>query len=222
MSVDTPHALNGCGNDTYDAEALSERLFGRSPLGETEKQDCRKRIKSKVYSDGNHLVRFFQGLDADWKALFANQGREPKGSPAMLVVTSSAVRAVEVIRDLSQINKACKISKLFSKHFKLNEQAEYLSEHSVCVGVGTPSRLSKLVEMGALNMTGLRYLTLDMTKDAKQNTIVDIKETNKDLWQFFMKHCQSLIENGTLQLVVICKCEKVVAVATSAHATCPP
>lgn len=53
----------------------------------------------------------------------------------------------------------CKIAKLFAKHFKVQEQIELLSKQYFPVAVGTPNRLSKLVELGALSLSRVKVKT---------------------------------------------------------------
>jgi len=44
------------------------------------------------------------------------------------------------------------VAKLFAKHFKLEEHAEYLRRTLVSAGVGTPGRLGRL-----LSETGMQF-----------------------------------------------------------------
>lgn len=70
-----------------------------------------------------------------------------KGAPTALVITSAALRAADlarVLRDMKGI-KGGDVAKLFAKHFKLEEHAEYLQRTLVGVGVGTPGRLGRLL-----------------------------------------------------------------------------
>lgn len=50
------------------------------------------------------------------------------------------------------IGLKCKIAKLFAKHFKVQDQIDLLSKQYFPVAVGTPNRLAKLVELGALSL----------------------------------------------------------------------
>ena len=44
--------------------------------------------------------------------------------------------------------KACRVAKLYAKHFKVEEQKKVLQEAVVNVATGTPNRLVKLAEDG--------------------------------------------------------------------------
>lgn len=72
----------------------------------------------------------------------------PKGSPVVLIVSSSGVRAVEVIRSLPLFAEAAKIGKLFAKHLKVPEQVYFLEKTCTHICVGTPNRIDKLITDG--------------------------------------------------------------------------
>lgn len=60
------------------------------------------------------------------------------------------------------------MAKLFAKHFKVGEQQEGLSKAPVAIAVGTPNRLGKLADLGALRLDRVKYLLVDVALDAKQ------------------------------------------------------
>ena len=64
--------------------------------------------------------------------------------------------------------QACRIAKLFAKHFKVPEQQEVLEKEAVGIACGTPHRLCKLADLDALKLDNLRLLVLDVHLDAKQ------------------------------------------------------
>ena len=55
-----------------------------------------------------------------------------------------------------EIGLKCKIAKLFAKHFKVQDQIDLLSKQYFPVAVGTPNRLAKLVELGALSLSRVK------------------------------------------------------------------
>ena len=69
------------------------------------------------------------------------------GAPTALVITSAALRAADLARVLRDMKgtKGGDVAKLFAKHFKLEEHAEYLRRTLVGAGVGTPGRLGRLL-----------------------------------------------------------------------------
>ena len=64
--------------------------------------------------------------------------------------------------------QACRISKLFAKHFKVEEQQAALKAQGIFAAVGTPNRLLKLADLGDLHLDHLKLLIIDVQLDAKQ------------------------------------------------------
>ncbi|XP_020506893.1 protein CMSS1 isoform X1 [Labrus bergylta] len=122
-----------------------------------------------------------------------------KSSVVLLIVCSSALRTIELIKQLTTFKGEAKALKLFAKHIKVEEQMKLLQKGVTHIGVGTPGRISALVEKDGLNLQALRYVVLDWNwRDQKLRRMVDIPEIKLD----FMK----LLENGILSG---CKKEKV-------------
>ncbi|GAA6077442.1 protein CMSS1 isoform X2, partial [Tachysurus ichikawai] len=100
-----------------------------------------------------------------------------KGSVVLLIVCSSALRTIELIKQLTTFKGDAKVLKLFAKHIKAEDQVKLLSKSVVHVGVGTPGRLNTLLEKEGLSLQGLRYLVLDWNcRDQKHRRMVDIPE----------------------------------------------
>jgi hypothetical protein len=105
----------------------------------------------------------------------------------VLIVCSSALRCLEIIRELKNMPKL-KIAKLFSKHMKINEQIEMLKTASYLVGVGTPNRLVKILETDpdAIPQKRVEFLIIDGShKDKKSMTIWNLQEHHADLKQLY-------------------------------------
>ncbi|KAJ3244169.1 cms1 ribosomal small subunit [Chytriomyces hyalinus] len=97
----------------------------------------------------------------------------------ILIVTPSAERAITVIPALKPIGK---IAKLFARHMKVEEQVKQLQAHAFPVCVGTPNRILKLLEAGALKSENLGYILLDGTsRDKKLRSFFDIPELKSDV-----------------------------------------
>uniref|UniRef100_A0A3Q3X566 Cms1 ribosomal small subunit homolog n=1 Tax=Mola mola TaxID=94237 RepID=A0A3Q3X566_MOLML len=100
-----------------------------------------------------------------------------KSSVVLLIVCSSALRTIELIKQLTTFKGAAKAIKLFAKHIKIEEQMKLLQKTVTHIGVGTPGRISALIEKEGLNLRALRYLVLDWNwRDQKLRTMVDIPE----------------------------------------------
>ncbi|CAJ1079702.1 protein CMSS1 isoform X2 [Xyrichtys novacula] len=114
-----------------------------------------------------------------------------KSSVVLLIVCSSALRTIELIKQLTTFKGEAKALKLFAKHIKVEEQVKLLQKGVTHIGVGTPGRISALIEKEALNLHVLKYLVLDWNwRDQKLRRMVDIPEIKLD----FMK----LLESGIL------------------------
>ncbi|KAJ3225040.1 cms1 ribosomal small subunit [Chytriomyces hyalinus] len=102
-----------------------------------------------------------------------------KSESQILIVTPSAERAITVIPALKPIGK---IAKLFARHMKVEEQVKQLQAHAFPVCVGTPNRILKLLEAGALKPENLGYILLDGTsRDKKLRSFFDIPELKADV-----------------------------------------
>ncbi|CAN6270573.1 unnamed protein product [Urochloa humidicola] len=94
-----------------------------------------------VESFGDHVKGAF---GASWKEELCEgqvvEGEIGVGSPALLVISSAALRSLELLRGLKMFTKECRPVKLFAKHLKVEEQVAMLNAR-VNIACGTPSRL---------------------------------------------------------------------------------
>ncbi|XP_020622756.1 protein CMSS1-like isoform X2 [Orbicella faveolata] len=108
--------------------------------------------------------------------------RGDKGSPLLLFISSAATRVVELNRSAAEFKGKCKTVKLFAKHMKMSVQEQFLESHVVHFGIGTPSRILKLLQNDSLKMSRLKYVILDWTwRDQKLRRMVDIPEVREEL-----------------------------------------
>ncbi|XP_071398753.1 protein CMSS1 isoform X2 [Centroberyx affinis] len=116
-----------------------------------------------------------------------------KSSVVLLIICSSALRTIELIKQLTTFKGEAKVLKLFAKHIKVEEQVKLLQKGITHIGVGTPGRLSALIEKEGLNVQALRYLVLDWNwRDQKLRRMVDVPEVKVD----FLKLLDTGIMNG--------------------------
>lgn len=149
-----------------------------------------------------------------------------KGAPTALVITSAALRAADLARVLRDMKgtKGGDVAKLFAKHFKLEEHAEYLRRTLVSAGVGTPGRLGRLLsETGmpsharpfhlcldrifpdAISLKALTHIILDVTfRDVKNRTLLDIPETRDTLFKQVLANegIRAAIASGKIKVVL--------------------
>ena len=121
-------------------------------------------------------------------------------SPMVLVICSGARRGCEVINILSQ-NYKCKIAKLFAKHFRIQDQIEILKSTHFPLAVGTPNRLHKLVDMGALSLSQTALIIVDLCEDVKGFNVMSLSDTKCDFFDFLATYCCP--EKGHLKIACV-------------------
>ncbi|CAI6336876.1 unnamed protein product [Periconia digitata] len=118
---------------------------------------------------------------------------KPKGAPHTIVVTASGIRAADVVRSLKTgLPKAGikdpNVAKLFAKHMKIAEQIQQLKKHKIDYGVGTPDRLSALLDQDALSTANLKRVVVDASYiDQKKRGILDMKELHEPLIKLLLR-----------------------------------
>ncbi|OZJ04871.1 hypothetical protein BZG36_02607 [Bifiguratus adelaidae] len=137
----------------------------------------------------DHLASFVKFATKNYKAklLKAPNEETPKGSPLVLIMTGSAIRATDIIRALEELKRSGKIAKLFAKHLKVAQQIGYLKSNVVNIGVGTASRLSKLIAEDALKLDRLETLILDCVPDKKNLHLFQL-ENGTDIFELLDTH----------------------------------
>ncbi|KAE8985516.1 hypothetical protein PR003_g23256 [Phytophthora rubi] len=134
----------------------------------------------------DRLPAYIHQLLPSFKKDFVGKGKRRDKSPYFLILCSSALRCVDVIKHLTPFK--CRVAKLFAKHLKVDEQAKQLANMYLPIAVGTPARVKKLLEMGALSLKHTTHVIFDMEKDKKQLTVLELKDTATemmDLLQFY-------------------------------------
>ena len=153
-------------------------------LTESNFFDPSKSLHAQAKSSCIFVNSIAASIPAFRKALGAEtKSSDENGSPIVLVVCASAHRSTDIINSMSNgegkpnvyflevsvsisanlcrhkfvsVGLKCKIAKLFAKHFKVQDQVDLLSKQYFPVAVGTPNRLSKLVELGALSLSRVK------------------------------------------------------------------
>lgn len=141
-------------------------------------------------SDLTHTATsYLKALVPHWKRVVKKAGGNP-GCPVILIICCGGLRAVQFIREISDFKVGgCKIAKLFAKHFKLAEQAKFLNRTVIHIGVGTPNRITQLLDNGCLRLDALKYVVIDWShRDVKQRRIIDMREMRTDLMDLLRRH----------------------------------
>uniref|UniRef100_A0A673CPM6 Cms1 ribosomal small subunit homolog n=1 Tax=Sphaeramia orbicularis TaxID=375764 RepID=A0A673CPM6_9TELE len=112
---------------------------------------------------------------------------DEKSSVVLLIVCSSALRAIELLKTRGKVVFVSVLSA------QVEEQVKMLQKGITHIGVGTPGRISALIEKEGLSLRALRYLILDWNwRDQKLRRMVDIPEIKVDI----MKLLEGVILNG--------------------------
>uniref|UniRef100_A0A7N2MUQ4 Uncharacterized protein n=1 Tax=Quercus lobata TaxID=97700 RepID=A0A7N2MUQ4_QUELO len=103
---------------------------------ESLKDTCIVELSQDTDQDVENLGKHMKAaFGASWKEVLCGkqvlEGKVDPGSPALLVVSSSALRAIELLRGFRTLTKDCHAIKLFSKHMKVEEQGLRLLSFSI-------------------------------------------------------------------------------------------
>ncbi|XP_008106030.1 protein CMSS1 isoform X1 [Anolis carolinensis] len=124
-----------------------------------------------------------------------------KKSVVILIICSSALRCLELIRSMAAFKGEGKVMKLFAKHIKIQEQVKKLEQSVIHVGVGTPGRIKALVEQDGLSLKSLKYVILDWNwRDQKLRRLIDIPEIRKETIELLETRVIKLCREDSVKL----------------------
>ncbi len=137
---------------------------------------------SGVEGDQNLFEKFFTRVVENWELVDNRR-------PVILIISTSAIRCVELLKYLPLVRSKLQITKLFAKHFKMDEQKAFLANHTSPVAIGTPARILKLAEDEdkAIDLIDVTHVIIDSYRDAKSRTIFDIPEVRIELLKLMTK-----------------------------------
>lgn len=162
-----------------------------------------KESESIPRDDITQLSRYLTNVVPNWgHSCSVLTKKERKGCPLMLILTSSAVRAVDLLRHTSSFKgEDCKTAKLFAKHFKVEDQGKLLREKVTHLAVGTPHRILTLIEEKHLHVSKLKYVVVDWTWcDVKMRRISNMPMVKDSFVQLFQKYLYPKCKKGTLSV----------------------
>ncbi|OCH95631.1 hypothetical protein OBBRIDRAFT_788185 [Obba rivulosa] len=169
-------------------------------------------VDTTMWSDSRNLDQLAEFITAILPTLRTRLAQNPKskGAPTLIFVAGAALRVADATRVLKDKRlrgeKGGEVAKLFAKHFKLEEHVAYLKRTKVGAAVGTPGRLGKLLENGALSTSALTHIILDVShRDAKQRCVLDIPETRDEIFKTVLGAPKVLegLKQGRIQLVLL-------------------
>ena len=124
------------------------------------------------------------------------------GCPLVIVLCASATRASQVLNRMKGLLH-CAHAKLFAKHMKVQEQVEQLGSEHYPIAVGTPNRVIKLFELGALSDKQLQLVLIDNSEDTKTFTAMTLMGVREDLFAFLGKTVQPRCQAGTCKVSLV-------------------
>ncbi|ERM99710.1 protein CMSS1 isoform X1 [Amborella trichopoda] len=127
------------------------------------------------------------------------EGRADAGCPALLMISASALRSLELLRGVRPLTEECPAAKLFAKHIKVEDQVSLLKKR-VNIASGTPSRIKKLIDIDALGLTRLSVLMLDTHLDAKGYSLFSLPQVSGEFWDLYRTHFHQRVLGGELRL----------------------
>jgi hypothetical protein len=128
--------------------------------------------------------------------------QDPFGSPLVVILARSALRAVEIIKYLMPFRQYAHLGSLFAKHKKLEEQAKFLREYHCQIAVGTPNRVLGLCENGALKFDQVKVFIVDMERDQKAVSIIDSFETRGDFYALYKQYIRPQLASGVSKIAM--------------------
>ncbi|PON95564.1 Protein Cms [Trema orientale] len=138
-----------------------------------------------------------------WKEVLCGkkllEGKIDPGSPAILLISASALRAIELLRGFRSLTKECHAVKLFSKHMKVEEQISLL-KNRVNIASGTPSRIKKLIDIEALGLSRLAAIVLDIRPDVKGYSLLTLPQVRDEFWDLYKNYFHQRVVEGALRL----------------------
>ena len=232
IALDSTESQSMFLNTLYShATKLSEGNTTKANKEDTEDIDDKEEdTADSTFSFQQHLYQASKSVDTKTNtynhsniAAYLKSGALPSNkrlknwkhshSPMVLVITISARRAVELMKQLSSEIKL-PICKLFAKHLKIEEQAELLcngvggNKNSnnqsssngggnnkkkakyYSLAVGTPNRLLKLLQHiegegggPALRLNHTELIIIDCHTDSKGWNVCTLKDTSSDLME---------------------------------------
>jgi protein CMS1 len=162
----------------------------KASLAEIEKQAVLQQQDILKLSGGKSLG----GLLGKLKPGIRNMELKQQ-SPAILIIAQSGIRCADLCRDLKSVApQRGAVCKLFAKHLKIQDQIDALSQ--CLIAVGTPNRLMKLCEQGALDLADrCELIVVDLAPNEKKMTLLDQPQLKNDFLQFFHSQVNSLLDS---------------------------
>ena len=169
---------------------MLEMMDSRPNVGQFHSTDA------LLQENASQLVqRCITNWESSLKKVFAGK---PTSSPTVLVVTGSSNRACALIKQLSTLKLP--IAKLFSRHMKVDQQKDAMKKTAFPIGVGTPNRVLKLLDLGYIKLSKTTLVIFDVSVDVKGYHLFSQADTKGDSAVLLQRH---LLNNDELQFACL-------------------
>ncbi|KAI3646363.1 hypothetical protein MP228_009291 [Amoeboaphelidium protococcarum] len=140
-------------------------------------------LDSQLFEE--QIVQFVTPFDQSTRFSDLITRSTEKNNVKTIILCSGALRCIEVINQCKE--QKLKTAKCFARHLKVDEQLNYISGSAVDVAVGTPNRVLQLLNKNAFD--NVDRIIIDMNKDVKDRTILDLPECKRDLVLLLSSSC---------------------------------
>ncbi|KAJ2664932.1 Protein cms1 [Coemansia sp. RSA 1200] len=168
---------NRCMKKAYPGIAQLEL----ADIGMQEKHMYRHEANQTTTMSGHTESSYLEELVKSVVAGTNAKNKITYGAPQVLVICSSALRVVDLVKRLRPLTTRT-VLKLFSRHVKLVAHKKLLNSSPIDIAVGTPNRIHKLLADGDLKPSRLRLVVIDCWQDEKMRVVVDMDDTRADLF----------------------------------------
>ncbi|XP_023527304.1 protein CMS1 [Cucurbita pepo subsp. pepo] len=181
-------------NDVQVSSLELDSMKGRCILGPPQ---------SSIQDDKTLVKHIKEAFGSSWKEVLCKgkllEGETAPGSPAVLIISTSAIRAIELLKGFRSLTQECHAVKLFSKHMKIEEQVELL-KNRVNIASGTPSRIKKLIDIEALGLSRLAVIVLDIQPDVKGYSLFSLPQVRDEFWDLYKSYLHQRVVEGGLRI----------------------
>ncbi|XP_038710009.1 uncharacterized protein C3orf26 homolog isoform X2 [Tripterygium wilfordii] len=187
-------------NQLQSANGVQLSSLELESLNDARVMELSQDLGQDVESLGKHMKAAF---GPTWKKTLCEQqlleGKVEPGSPAVIFISTSALRSIELLRGVRSLTKECRAVKLFSKHMKVEEQVSLL-KNRVNFASGTPSRIKKLIDIEALGLSRLTVIVLDMHVDVKGYSLFTLPQVRDEFWDLYKNYFHQRLLQGDLRI----------------------
>eukprot|EP00123_Amoebidium_parasiticum_P016218 comp23339_c3_seq1/m.38487 comp23339_c3_seq1/g.38487 ORF comp23339_c3_seq1/g.38487 comp23339_c3_seq1/m.38487 type:complete len:304 (-) comp23339_c3_seq1:383-1294(-) len=152
------------------------------------------------------IKNYIKAIEPQWQQQLSTNPpgkalRKP-GHPTIVIITLGGQRAADIFKEMREFHSMARMGKLFAKHISVEEQKKFLETTKTRVVVGTPNRIDKLVEIGALGLSNVKYIILDCNRDVKGMNLFRIKAVRDDFFKLFRSHLAKVVKEGKAKLTL--------------------